>query len=165
MVKAYLGLGSNLGDRAGTLRSARREITRAFPGARFSNIYETEPVELADQPWFLNQASEIGTDLTPAALLEWVRALERQHDRRRTVPKGPRTLDVDILLYGEAAFRADGLAVPHPGLLKRRFVLLPLSELAHDMVVPGSSMTVGDALKRLSDEAHVRPFDGGTATC
>jgi len=165
VVKAYLGLGSNLGDREATLRSARQALERTFPGARFSSLYETEPLVVTDQPWFLNQVAEIDTELPPMGLLEYARELEGLHGRLRTVPKGPRTLDVDILLYGELVHREPVLELPHPGILHRKFVLVPLAELAGDRVLPGLGLTVRDALKKTTDAAQVRPAHGGTVTC
>jgi 2-amino-4-hydroxy-6-hydroxymethyldihydropteridine diphosphokinase len=122
-------------------------------------------VENTDQPWFLNQVAEIGTEFTPVALLEWVRDLERRHGRQRVTPKGPRTLDVDILLFGDLWSRATELQIPHPGLRDRRFVLVPLAELASGITIPGAKTTVGGALQFLKDPAQVRLYDGGTATC
>ena len=165
VTKAYLGLGTNLGDRENILREARAEIQAAFPGARFSPIYETEPVGKVDQPWFLNQVAEIKTDETPVGLLKWCLDLERRKGRVRVVPQGPRTLDVDVLLFGDLEVQTDSLCVPHPRLLERRFVLLPLSDLAPEILIPGAGRTVCEALKKVEGNAQVRPFEGRSMTC
>lgn len=165
MTTAYLGLGTNLGDRENILREARLEIQAAFPGARFSPVYETEPVGLVDQPWFLNQVAEIKTDETPVGLLKWCLDLERRQGRVRVVPQGPRTLDVDVLLFGDLVVQMESLCVPHQRLMERRFVLLPLSDLAPEILIPGVGWTVCEALKKVRDTAQVRPFEGRSMTC
>ncbi len=165
MTRAYLGLGSNLGDREVTLGEARQAILKAFPGARFSPIYETEPVGGVEQPWFLNQVAEIGTEKDPLGLLKWCLGLERRHGRVRGVPQGPRTLDVDVLLWGDLVYEDEALCLPHPRLLERRFVLLPLSDLAPEQRISGTKWTVSTALKRVQDTAIVKPYEGRSATC
>jgi 2-amino-4-hydroxy-6-hydroxymethyldihydropteridine diphosphokinase len=165
VTKAYLGLGTNLGERENFLREARAEIQAAFPGARFSPIYETEPVGVVEQPWFLNQVAEIKTDETPFGLLKWCLDLEHRQGRVRLVDKGPRTLDVDVLLFGGLTVQTDSLTVPHPRLLERRFVLLPLSDLAPEILIPGVGQTVDEALKKVLNTAQVRPFEGRSMTC
>jgi 2-amino-4-hydroxy-6-hydroxymethyldihydropteridine diphosphokinase len=139
-LKAYIGLGSNLGDRAGFLRRAV-ELLRADPEIEVvavSSVRETDPVDLVDQPRFLNAAVEVETGLTPRALLERLLAVEQELGRRRTGPLyGPRTIDLDLLLYADEVVDEPGLTVPHPRLAERRFALEPLHELAPDVVVPG----------------------------
>jgi 2-amino-4-hydroxy-6-hydroxymethyldihydropteridine diphosphokinase len=139
-LKAYIGLGSNLGDRAGFLRRAV-ELLRADPEIEVvavSSVRETDPVDLVDQPRFLNAAVEVETGLTPRALLERLLAVEQELGRRRTGPRyGPRTIDLDLLLYADEVVDEPGLTVPHPRLAERRFALEPLHELAPDVVVPG----------------------------
>ena len=165
MFLAYLGLGSNLGDREEHLRAARRGISSAFPGARFSPLYETEPVGPVHQPWFLNQAAEIKTEWPPQGLLEWCLGLEHREGRVRLVPQGPRTLDLDILLYGDQVLESPELQVPHPRLLERRFALLPLSDLAPEALIPGAGCTVYEALQRVPGSAQMKPFEGRRMTC
>jgi 2-amino-4-hydroxy-6-hydroxymethyldihydropteridine diphosphokinase len=139
-LKAYIGLGSNLGDRAGFLRRAV-ELLRADPEIEVvavSSVRETDPVDLVDQPRFLNAAVEVETGLTPRALLERLLAVEQELGRRRTGPLyGPRTIDLDLLLYADEVVDEPGLTVPHSRLAERRFALEPLHELAPDVVVPG----------------------------
>ena len=157
MATVYVSLGSNLGEREKYLAQARKAIEKSFNLSRFSKIYETEPVDLMDQPWFLNQVAEFKTDLAPESLLEWVRSLEAQAGRQREMPKGPRTLDVDILLYDDWILDVEELVLPHPRLEHRRHVLLPLSELAADRCLPVSQRTVLEALEQVTDKAQVKP--------
>jgi 2-amino-4-hydroxy-6-hydroxymethyldihydropteridine diphosphokinase len=156
MAVAYLSLGSNLGDRKKNLETARERIRGEFPGARFSPVYETEPVEVVDQPWFLNQAAEVTTGLAPELLLQWAQNLETELGRKREVPKGPRTLDIDILLYDDRVLDGITLTLPHPRLLHRRHVLLPLSDLDPKLKIPPSGIAVQDAIRELRDNASVR---------
>ena len=156
MATVYISLGSNLGERENYLAQARKAIEKSFNLPRFSKIYETEPVDLKDQPWFLNQVAEFQTDLAPETLLEWVRALEAQAGRQREIPKGPRTLDVDILLYDDWVLDVEELVLPHPRLEYRRHVLVPLAELTPERCLPMSQKTVSEALEQVADKAQVK---------
>lgn len=156
MATVYLSLGSNLGDRDKHLAEAREIIRNSFTPARFSHVYETEPVDLKEQPWFLNQVAEVRTELTPGILLEWVRLLEKGMGRQRAVPKGPRTMDVDILLYDDLRLETVDLSLPHPRLHQRRHVLVPLAELAAEVMIPGCRLTVSEALKKVEDRSEVK---------
>ncbi len=156
MVLVYLSLGSNIENRDAFLAHARQAIKDSFISVRFSNVYETEPVDMTDQPWFLNQVAEVQTEMEPNSLLEWVRALEAKSGRQRKVPKGPRTLDVDILLYGDWLIVEDHLEIPHPRMAQRRHVLIPLSDLAPGLEIPGIQETVQEALKQLCDSSQVK---------
>jgi 2-amino-4-hydroxy-6-hydroxymethyldihydropteridine diphosphokinase len=137
---AYLGLGSNLGDREATIRRAL-ELLGAEDGIEVtavSTLVETDPVGYEDQPRFLNGAAALHTEISPRKLLERMFAVERQLGRVRTGPRfGPRTIDLDLLLYGQESIDEAGLRVPHPRLAERRFVLEPLAELNSDLEVPG----------------------------
>lgn len=137
---AYVGLGANLGDREGTLRRAL-ELLEAADGidvAAVSAFRETDPVGYLDQPRFLNAAARLETELAPRALLEALLGVEQELGRVRSGPRfGPRTIDLDLLLYGELELDEEGLTVPHPRLHERSFVLEPLAELAPGLVVPG----------------------------
>src|SRR5262245_37350395 len=130
---AYLSLGSNIGDRVANLHDAIRRLGD-FAGEvmQVSSFYETEPVEFTEQPWFVNAVVELQTELAPRALLESVLAVERAMGRERTVPKGPRNIDIDILLFDDIVADEPGLRIPHPALPARRFVLEPLVEIAPD---------------------------------
>jgi 2-amino-4-hydroxy-6-hydroxymethyldihydropteridine diphosphokinase len=139
--RAFVGLGSNLGDREATIRAALAELAAA-PGVEVtavSSLIETDPVGYLDQPRFLNGAAELATTLAPRELLELLLAVEARFGRDRdAVPaQGPRTLDLDLLLYDEARIREPGLVLPHPRLHERAFVLGPLSELDPGLKVPG----------------------------
>src|SRR5258708_16997180 len=119
---------------------------------RESSVYETEPRDLAGQPWFLNQVIEIETDLFPRQLLARVLKIERDMGRRRVIAKGPRLIDIDILLYGAAIVSADGLEIPHPRMWERRFVLEPLAELAPDLRDPRTKKTIREMLKAVANQ-------------
>jgi 2-amino-4-hydroxy-6-hydroxymethyldihydropteridine diphosphokinase len=137
MKTAYLGLGSNIGDREQNLKDALAKL--AAPDlrvARLSSVYETEPVGFTAQRWFLNLVVEIETELFPLQLLSRIAKIEQALGRARTVKNGPRTLDVDILLYGRAVVRSAKLEIPHPRMAERRFVLAPLAELAPELRHP-----------------------------
>jgi len=136
----YIGIGSNLGDREQNLHAVREGISAAgLHIARASSIYETAPRDLPDQPWFLNQVVEAETELLPLQLLGKLQKIEKAMGRRRVVAKGPRVIDLDILLYGRAVIRHAGLEIPHPRMIERRFVLEPLAELAPDLRLPSST--------------------------
>ena len=141
MQRAYVGLGSNLGDREQTLRAAVAALA-AHPAVEVvavSGLIDTEPVGYTDQPRFLNGVAALDTDLSAEALLELLLEVERSFGRSRdgVPPQGPRTLDLDLLLYGEGEIDEPGLRVPHPRLHERAFVLGPLAEVAPGLVVPG----------------------------
>ena len=146
-VRTYLGLGSNVGDRELHLRRALDRLST--PGLRIlrvSPIYETEPVDYANQRWFLNLVVEAETSLFPVQLLAHISRIERGLGRVRTVPKGPRTIDIDILLYGQRVVRSARLEIPHPRLAERRFVLAPLADLAPDLRHPVTGLAVREML-------------------
>jgi 2-amino-4-hydroxy-6-hydroxymethyldihydropteridine diphosphokinase len=141
VARAFVGLGSNLGDREATLRAAVEGLgglARTEVGG-VSSLRDTEPVGYLDQPRFLNGVVQVETALSPRALLDALLELERAFGRDRTASpaQGPRTLDLDLLLYGEETIAEPGLEVPHPRLHERRFVLEPLAELDPALVVPG----------------------------
>jgi 2-amino-4-hydroxy-6-hydroxymethyldihydropteridine diphosphokinase len=140
MPLAYIGLGSNLGDREGTIRRALELLSAGddIEGTAVSSLEETDPVGYEDQPRFLNGAAALRTELPPRELLERLFDVERQLGRIRTGPRfGPRTIDLDLLLYGQESIDEPGLRIPHPRLAERRFVLEPLVELGRNLQVPG----------------------------
>jgi 2-amino-4-hydroxy-6-hydroxymethyldihydropteridine diphosphokinase len=137
----YIGLGSNLGDREGTIRRALELLAAGgdIEVEAVSSLRETDPVGYTEQPRFLNGAAALRTDLAPRALLERMQEIEHELGRDRSGPRfGPRTIDLDLLLYGGERIDEPGLQVPHPGLTERRFVLEPLAELDPALEVPGS---------------------------
>jgi 2-amino-4-hydroxy-6-hydroxymethyldihydropteridine diphosphokinase len=154
-VRAYIGLGSNLGDRRRTIEEAVG-LLRAHPAVEVvstSTLRETEPWGSVDQPRFLNGAVAVETTLEPRALLGVLLDVERRLGRVRDERWGPRTIDLDLLLYGDAVVDEPGLTVPHPHLHERAFVLEPLHELAHTLVVPGHG-TVAALLEAAEEGAQ-----------
>jgi 2-amino-4-hydroxy-6-hydroxymethyldihydropteridine diphosphokinase len=147
VARAFVGLGSNLDDREAALRGALELLGEDVVAV--SSFRETDPVGYLDQPPFLNAAAALETGLAPRALLERLLKVERELGRTRDGPRfGPRTLDLDLLLYEDRVIDEPGLVVPHPRMAERRFVLEPLAELDPDLVVPGQGR-VSDLLARL----------------
>ncbi len=137
MTKIYLSLGTNLGDREANLTRALELLSARVRIVKVSSRYKTEPVGYRDQPWFLNLAAVGETDLSPEALLDFTQSVERAMKRVKNFVNGPRIIDVDILLYGDQTIRTDRLVIPHPRMLERAFVLVPLLEVAPDLVIGG----------------------------
>jgi 2-amino-4-hydroxy-6-hydroxymethyldihydropteridine diphosphokinase len=152
-VIAYLSLGANLGDREASLAEAVRRLgEHGIQVTRQSSLYETEPRDYLDQPWFLNMAIEADTALEPRDLLAAVLGVEADMGRVRTSPKGPRIIDIDILLYGSTVLAGDALEIPHPRLCERRFVLEPLVEIAPGLRDPRSGRLYRDLLKTVEGQ-------------
>ena len=155
---AYLSLGSNLGDRAANLNAAINRLRSLGEVLQVSSLYETEPVEFTAQPWFLNCAIELDTEQTAQQLIEAILEIERQMGRTRTQKKGPRSIDIDILLFGNSTIDTKGLSIPHPGLQERRFVLEPLAEIAPGVRHPALKKTIQELRDALPPGQVVRKF-------
>ncbi len=158
-MNAYVGLGSNLGDRAGNLLFAIRGMLEAgLEVNRLSQVYETEPVETFAQPNYLNMVAELrGHDLPePQEVMARLMRIEQSHGRTREVAMAPRTIDLDLLLYGNETSSHDYLTLPHPRLHLRKFVLVPLAELAPRLVHPVLQKTIVQLLESVTDDSAVR---------
>ena len=162
VARVYLGLGSNLGDRADNLAQAIRRLGQPPPRdgtlrpLRASSIYETAPWGYADQPAFLNCVLEAETNLAPLALLALGQRVERELGRQPTFRYGPRLVDVDILLYGDLVLDLPQLQVPHPRMAQRAFVLVPLAELAPELVHPTLRLTIAELARRVDGKEGVK---------
>jgi 2-amino-4-hydroxy-6-hydroxymethyldihydropteridine diphosphokinase len=166
MVKrAYLSLGSNLGNREANLKEAITGLDSVGQVTAVSSFYETEPVEFALQPWFLNCAVALDTEQTPFQLLAGILDIEKEMGRRRLQKKGPRLIDIDLLLFGDEMVEGEELTIPHPAMHERRFVLQPLAEIAPDARHPALKRTVqalldslpaGQAVLRTNSAANQR---------
>ncbi len=160
MKRVYLSLGSNLGGRESALRKAVAALGPAgIRVLRVSSVYESEPVDVRDQPWFLNLVVEAETGLSPEELLARTQRVEREMGRVRTRPKGPRAIDIDILFYGDSVIDSTELTVPHPRMPGRRFVLEPLAELAPELRHPVTGAAVSEMLAKVKGQAVTR-FEG-----
>jgi 2-amino-4-hydroxy-6-hydroxymethyldihydropteridine diphosphokinase len=160
--RAYLSLGSNTGDRATNLNAAITRLSQVGKVVAVSSFYETEPVEFTSQPWFLNCAVAIDTEKSPVKLLQAALAIEREMGRQRTQEKGPRNIDIDILLFEDEVVEEKGLKIPHPGLAARRFVLEPLAEIAPEVRHPVLKKTVRELLAALPAGQAVRKLGNTT---
>jgi 2-amino-4-hydroxy-6-hydroxymethyldihydropteridine diphosphokinase len=158
-MKIYLGLGTNLGDRLENLREVERLLVDA--GVQIlqkSPIYETEPVGLKNQGWFLNMVVEAETDLSAQELLQIVKQVESSMGREKANKWGPRIIDIDILLFGQEVVDSEDLQIPHRLMHKRKFVLIPFNEIAPDVLHPKIKKTVKELLNECDDAAIVRPL-------
>ncbi|MDI3253462.1 MAG: 2-amino-4-hydroxy-6-hydroxymethyldihydropteridine diphosphokinase [Bacillota bacterium] len=159
---AYIGIGSNLPSQAGlpaeTIEAAIVALRQLGTVVARSSLYETEPVGYQDQPSFMNAVAALESELSPEELLENLLSLERRfgRDRNAGIPKGPRTLDLDLLLAGDWILKTPMLTLPHPALEKRRFVLVPLAEIAPELRHPILKKTIRELLQELPEEEGVR---------
>src|SRR3974390_1217174 len=157
MTTVYLALGSNIGNREENLRTAIYSLADAgLSIKKHASIYETEPVDYLDQDWFLNAVLEAETPLEPAALLKILRGIEHSMGSKKAFAKGPRLIDLDILLYGDEVIDTPELQVPHPRMLDRKFVLAPLAEIAPKLRHPYWPADVAEILANSPDPSEVR---------
>jgi 2-amino-4-hydroxy-6-hydroxymethyldihydropteridine diphosphokinase len=163
-VTCYIGIGSNTGAPVQSCLEAvdRLSACDTIEVLRKSSLYRTEPVGFKDQPWFINAVVEIRTTLGAHALLEVLQIIEDRMGRVRAEKGGPRVIDLDILLYGDRVIRDETLCVPHPEMHKRRFVLVPLNEIASYCIHPAYGISMRGLLERLGDESAVIPLDAAT---
>ena len=153
-----LALGSNLGDRCENLRQALKEISTNLSITKTSSIYETPPWGYSDQPVFFNQVLSGITSLNPLDLLTFVKDIEQKMGRVNNFPNGPRLIDIDILLYGEQIINTENLVIPHPRMLERGFVLVPLAEIEPDLIIPGTNKRVAVFLQKV-DQTGIQKLD------
>jgi 2-amino-4-hydroxy-6-hydroxymethyldihydropteridine diphosphokinase len=156
--QAYLSLGSNVGDRQAHLRDAIARLQAKGHVVSVSSLYETEPVDFTDQAWFLNCAMSLKTTHTPEQLMAAILQIEQEMGRRRVQPKGPRIIDIDILLIGDRIIDSPALTVPHPAMHERRFVLEPLAEIAPAVRHPVLKKTILELLHALPAGQTVRKY-------
>ena len=148
----YLSRGSNLGDRQANLRTAIGKLMNLGDVMTVSSIYETEPIGLREQPWFLNCVVLMQTERLPRLFLKYILGIEQEMGRKRLQPKGPRIIDIDILLFGNATIETPELTVPHPAMHERRFVLAPLAEIAPEVRHPVMKRAARELLEALPRE-------------
>lgn len=151
MSKVYLGLGSNLGVQRANIEEAIALLSEGVKVTKRSSYYESEPVDYTDQPWFLNIVLEGETELDPESLLRFTQGVEHKMKRVKTIRFGPRTIDVDILVYEGVTRDSETLTIPHPRMKERAFVMIPLNEIAPDLLV--GSQTAREILQDLHGEA------------
>jgi 2-amino-4-hydroxy-6-hydroxymethyldihydropteridine diphosphokinase len=158
MSTAYVALGTNLGDRTETLRIAIEKLRRVATVEAVSSVYETDPVGYADQPAFLNAVARVRTALSPRSLLDALFKIETELGRTRSFRNAPRTLDLDLLLYDDLVLDEPDLAVPHPRLHERAFVLVPLADVGAEVIHPRLHRSIADLLGDLGEISGVRPW-------
>lgn len=161
MSEVYLGLGSNIGEKHRYLRRALALLEAKCRVSAVSSFYATEPVGYREQEWFVNCAARVETDLSPGELLNFIHEIESALGRQRGVPNGPRTIDIDILLFESLVIDEDGLTVPHPRMHERLFVLAPLVEIAADVVHPVRRKTISELWQRAPRTHGVRAIEPG----
>lgn len=156
MADAYIGLGSNLGDKRGNLLGAIDKLREAVTFEHVSSLYATEPVGFKQQDWFLNAVAKIQCGQSPRDLLTALLSVEEALGRVRTTRNAPRTIDLDVLLYGDLVLSQDGLVIPHPRMAERAFVLTPLAEIAPDLVHPLLRQTMRELKEQIPAPEEVR---------
>ena len=161
-MKYFLSLGANVGNRKKSLALACSLLEeKGVEILRASSVYRTEPVDVPDQPWFYNQVVEVDTEINPSVLLNLVKSIEREMKRVPTIDKGPRTIDIDILLAGNRVIQTRRLKIPHPRMAERKFILIPLREIAPHAVHPLLHKKILDLVKTSADPAVVQKLGPG----
>ncbi len=157
---AFIGLGSNLKDKMGNLNKAMELVEKSsmVKVLKRSSVYQTEPVGINDQPLFLNMVLEVETAISPFELLRFLQDIERKMGRKREKKWGPRNIDLDLLLYDEQIINSSELTLPHPQMHLRKFVLIPLAEIAKDKIHPLKQQTISELLKNLKQDSKVELF-------
>ena len=155
---AYLSLGSNIGDREQNLRVAIERLQKIGHVHAVSSYYETEPVDVTDQAWFVNCAVALETPATPAELMTQLLEIEHAMGRKRVHKKGPRTIDIDILLFGDVVLDTPEVTIPHPAMHQRRFVLVPVAEIAPGLMHPVLKKTIESLRRELPEGQIVKKF-------
>ena len=150
--EVFIALGTNLGDCAANLRKAIEQLSEQVSISAVSSLYETPPWGVTEQPYFLNQVVRVATALPPLELLTFLKQIEQEMGRVETIRFGPRVIDLDILLYEDWQVNLPQLEIPHPRMCQRAFVLVPLAELAPQLVIPGDDKTVAQCLAELSQD-------------
>ena len=157
----FLALGSNLGEREENLESAISALQAQGELLAKSRIYETEPVGYEDQPAFLNQVCKVAMKYSPTELLEVTQRIERELGRKPTFPSGPRIIDIDVLFYGERIIHTTNVDIPHPKIPERRFVLVPMCDIAPNLIHPELGKSMRELVDESTDTHWVRPMGGG----
>lgn len=155
MVDVYVGMGGNVGDARAAMRTALSAMKMHCEVVAVSSLWATEPVGFLEQDWFLNAAVHVRTWRSPRQFLEALQGIEKRLGRQREIPNGPRTIDLDILVWDEAVIDEGGLVVPHPRMTERLFVMEPLFEIAPDLVIPGTEETVTELREALQGSMRI----------
>lgn len=158
MVKVYIGLGSNLGNKLSNIKKAISYIKKYLEITRISPVYKTEPVGYKNQDWFLNCVLEAETDIKPLDLLNFFKSIEKKLKRVKKIKYGPRTIDIDILLYGDKIINLKNLIIPHPRMYKRLFVLEPLGKINQNLIHPTIKKTIKNLKNNLKNKKGVELY-------
>jgi len=161
MSEVWLGLGSNLGDKRANIQGALESIGETCRLLEVSSLYKTEPVGCKGQDWFLNCVARVATEQRPRPLLEWLQSIEQQLGRTQRIKNGPRTIDLDILLYDGLVVNESGLVIPHPRMHERLFVLAPLREIAASLVHPVLGKTIEELAGAIRSSERVELCERG----